>query len=113
MTTTAAQQTVRISAAEIAALPWKDLHGVPEAVTRLLWTAGSSLAGVLRLPGGGALQRHVHERGHHHAYVLDGDCLLDGATLPPGSYIHVPAGQPHRIAAGPDGCTMFYLYIED
>ena len=113
MTTTDVQHTVRLSAAEVAALPWQELHGVPEAMSRVLWTAGRSMAGVLRLPANGALERHVHAHGHHHAYVVEGECLLDGQTLPSGSYVHGPAGQSHRIAAGPSGCEMFYLFIED
>jgi quercetin dioxygenase-like cupin family protein len=79
-----------------------------------LWidTRSRSYAGVLHLNPGAAVGVHAHRYAVHHVWVTEGDCLIEGRRLGPGSYVFVPAGTDHGIEkAGPDGCTLFYLYL--
>lgn len=112
MPTTAAR-TLQVPLADLLALPWTDLHGLPHARTKVLWSSGQSLAGVLRLEPGASLGDHVHEHGEHHAYVLEGACRIDDRVLTAGSYAHVPAGVRHEVSGEqPDGCQVFYLFVD-
>lgn len=93
-------------------LPWEDLHGVDGVRTQVLWRSGTSLAGLLLIEPDAALLSHAHHEGHHHVYVVEGQCRVGGVLLTEGSYVHIPAGEPHDIAAaGPAGCRLFYLYV--
>ena len=111
---TTIKDLTRLSAEEVAGLPWEDLHGIPDATTRVLWRAAGSMAGVLRLAPGARLGEHAHVHGHHHVWVLSGTVGVDDRELPAGSYVHVPAGRPHALrAVGDEECQVLYLYLED
>ncbi len=63
---------------------------------------------------GGSLEPHRHTRAAHHIWVLSGHASISGEGVGPGAYVHIPAGVEHGIAhAGPEGCRMLYLYIEE
>lgn len=110
--TTHPAQTTLLQASAVLQLPWEDLHGVPGVRTKVLWRSGTSLAGMLQVEPGAALTSHAHPEGHHHAYVVEGQCRMGDELLSEGAYIHVPAGESHDIAAaGPDGCRLLYLYL--
>ena len=96
----------------IERLPWRQLHGQRAAVTRVLWQQGDSLAGIIRLDPGEELPSHAHAEAHHHVWVLTGTARILGEGLPEGSYVHIPAGVEHAVAAiGPEPLTMLYLYL--
>jgi quercetin dioxygenase-like cupin family protein len=109
-----AESAKALTSSDVQELPWEHLHDVQEAVTKVLWRSGQSLAGILRLEGGASLGRHVHSNGEHHAYVLEGRCLFDSKPLPAGSYIHVPRGTRHEVVGDqPDGCRILYFFMSD
>lgn len=85
-----------------------------EGVThRVLWSNGTSMAGVMTVAAGHRLGAHTHRVNHHHVWVLDGRAELLGTEVGPGTYVHVPAGVEHDLdATGTDGCTFFYLYLK-
>lgn len=97
----------------IAAMPWQPFDGVGGVEQRLLWQAGDSYAGLLRLAPGARIAGHHHYRGHHHVWVVEGECSTLGGRVGAGSYVHVPAGVQHAIEAGAEGCTLFYLYLRE
>lgn len=98
----------------IEAMPWEPFGNVWGVRQRILWRAGDSYAGLLRLEPGAAVAGHEHRRAHHHALVLDGECTMLGAPVTEGAYVHVPAGVRHAIEhVGPTGCTLFYLYLRE
>jgi quercetin dioxygenase-like cupin family protein len=103
---------VLLTTGDIEHLPWEDLHGTTGVRTKVLWRAGTSLAGLLTFDAGAALPAHTHEDGHHHVYVESGQCRVSGQLLAEGGYAHIPAGQAHDLAAGGDeGCVLLYLYL--
>jgi quercetin dioxygenase-like cupin family protein len=60
---------------------------------------------------GSAVRTHVHRHAVHHLCVLEGTCRIGNRLLGTSSYVFVPAGVKHRIdEAGPEGCTLFFLY---
>lgn len=102
------------TAASIEAMPWEPFGTVAGVTQRLLWRAGDSYAGLLRLSPGATIAGHHHRRGHHHVWVVEGECSTLGGRVSAGSYAHVPAGVRHSIEAiGPDPCTLFYLYLRE
>ncbi len=97
---------------DIEALEWHEMDGYPGVSYKLLWEAGFSRAGVLRVPAGVQMAPHGHEHGHHHVWVLDGAATILGRPVTAGSYVHIPGGLDHGVTdVGPDGCTMLYLYV--
>jgi mannose-6-phosphate isomerase-like protein (cupin superfamily) len=91
---------------------WEPFGPVGAARRQILWQSGDSFCGILRVEPGHDLAPHVHHRGHHHAWILDGEAIVLGRRLGAGSYIHVPIGVEHGIAAsGTRGCKLFYLYL--
>ena len=83
------------------------------AVHRTTWTDGRSSAGIMHIEAGHHLGEHTHRRHHHHVWVVAGRTEVLGEQLPAGSYAHIPAGIEHDFAAvGDEGCTVFYLYLD-
>jgi mannose-6-phosphate isomerase-like protein (cupin superfamily) len=101
-----------VDAAAIDRLPARALGPGIDAGNRVLWSDGTSMAGVLTVPAGGRLGVHAHRRNHHHIWVIEGQARVVGNDLGPGGYAHVPAGVAHDIeATGGEDCTVFYLYV--
>jgi len=99
---------------QIAQLPAKRLRGMESTPSKLLWRSGDSVAGVMYVEAGHELMPHRHPHANHHAWVVEGRCEVLGRILGPGSYVHIPAGVDHDIvAAGPEGATIFYLYVDE
>jgi quercetin dioxygenase-like cupin family protein len=108
---TATGQAVVLDAAAIERLPLAKLHGLRAAETRVLWTKGRSLAGIIEVAPGEELAEHAHPEAHHHAWVLAGEAVILGVHVSAGSYIHIPAGMPHAVErVGPQGLRMLYLF---
>jgi quercetin dioxygenase-like cupin family protein len=84
----------------------------PGVTSVQLWSEGRSNAGRMHLEPQAALSEHTHRRHAHHVWVVDGLVEILGRQLARGSYAYVPPGQPHDMAAGPAGATVFYLYLE-
>lgn len=103
-----------VDAGAIVAQPWHDLEGFENVTYKLLWRSGKSVAGIMHVMPDGRVDPHVHRRSQHHIWVIDGSADMLGQNVGPGSYLHVPAGVEHGITApGPQGCTVFYLYLRE
>jgi hypothetical protein len=99
-----------IEAARIGQLP---RHEISSGVIYVqLWSDGRSYAGKMWIGPDAQLATHTHRRHAHHVWVLDGVVTALGRRLPAGSYAYVPPTQPHDLAAGPDGATVFYLHLQ-
>lgn len=93
---------------------WRPFAGSDGVRYTVLWRDpdGGSYAGLLRLDPGATLPAHRHDAASHHLFVVHGMCFVAGEPLGPESYMHVDAGETHVIEhAGPQGCTIFYLYL--
>ena len=99
-----------LDAARIARLDPEEL--TPGVTYRVLWAEHRSVAGTMELAAGSELAEHTHRRHAHHVWVVDGSVETMDRNLSRGSYAYVPPGQPHDLVAGPDGATLFYLYLE-
>jgi len=85
----------------------------PDGVHRaILWEQDRSTAGLLWLDPGLKVPEHTHKGHCHHVWVVSGAATVLGRQLEPRSYAYVPPGVPHGMDAGPDGCELFYLYLE-
>ena len=90
--------------------PWMPFAGAPHVLVKYLLSSPDGAAGLMRLDGATEGGRHLHVGGRHHVWVVDGTLVFDGAALGPGSYLHVPAGSDHTMAATDGGCTVFFVY---
>jgi uncharacterized RmlC-like cupin family protein len=109
MTATTAVPTVLV-AEQVSALPAQPLDAIEGVTNVVLWRSATSMAGVLTVAAGHSLGSHAHRQNHHHMWVLHGTAHIAGADVGPGSYVHVPAGVQHDIAAAADDCVVFYVY---
>ena len=97
----------------IAAIPAEPLGDLPGVANQVLWRDASSMSGILTIEGHHHLGAHAHRRNHHHVWVLDGLARILGEDLPPGSYVHIPAGVEHDMEAPTERpCRILYLYLE-
>ena len=112
MITTLKSGPVAMPVDVVAAAPWELMPGLADVRHKLLWRAGDSTAGVMKVEAGHTIASHAHREAHHHAWVIEGTMRLLDTELAPGSYAHVPAGVDHEVVAGPEGCTFLYLYLE-
>ena len=97
-------------AEQIDGMPWRDVTPHEGIRERVLWSGDGQVAGVMTFAPGAVMARHVHESRSHHIWTTEGVVHVDGQELPVGSYVHVPAGVPHEVGTGPDGCTFFYVF---
>jgi quercetin dioxygenase-like cupin family protein len=104
------EQQLIVDAETVRALPSDPMD--PGVTYTLLWQRHGSSAGLLRLEGGAAVPEHHHSYAEHHVWLVDGRASVDGRTLGPGAYWHVPAGVSHTVSSPAGaGCTLFYLYL--
>jgi quercetin dioxygenase-like cupin family protein len=93
---------------------WQPMQQMGTGVShKVLWQAGHSVAGIMRIEPHGQVEWHSHRAAHHHIWVLEGTVDVAGTLLGPGSYAHVPAGVDHRLAAvGAAPTTFLYTYLD-
>jgi quercetin dioxygenase-like cupin family protein len=103
-----------MTAERVEALEWVPFVGAPGVWTKALWRdpGGASYAGLMWIEPAAGVPRHRHRHAMHHIWIIDGSCQLADGGLGVGSYAFVPVGAEHEITrAGPEGCTLFYLYL--
>lgn len=96
---------------EIDALPWQLKPDTPGVTYKILWRSGDVVLGVMHIEPGHENPAHTHHSAHHHILILNGECVMLGKRVGPGSYIYIPPTVPHAATeVGPNGCTFFYTY---
>ncbi len=99
------------TAAELAATPWEELHGIEGATHKVLWQSGAVVIGLIRVEPGRTKPEHTHHGAHHHMLITRGSCVMLGRRVDEGSYVYVPPGVPHAVDdVGPDGVEFFYTH---
>jgi quercetin dioxygenase-like cupin family protein len=93
--------------------PWEPFSGMSHVHVKYLFSTPHSVAGVMKIDAGSDEARRVHVGGQHHVWVADGVVDFDGEQLGPGSYLHVPAGMTHTMAAEDRDCTLFFVYLRE
>ena len=91
-------------------LAWQPIPGAVGVDNKVLYDAGSTVAGVLRLHPGGKELSHFHVHGEHHLYVLAGAVIIDDTELSSGSYMHIPARLRHKVHDAGQGSLLFYVF---
>ncbi len=99
-----------LDTAVVDGLPWEPVEGRPGVFHKVLWKAGSTVLGLMRLDPDVTDPAHTHLGAHHHIWVVSGDGRVCGEQLSAGSYAYIPPGTEHESVAGPDGFTFFYTY---
>ena len=99
-----------LDAAAIARQPREPMH--PGVTYTILWRQDRQAAGLMWIEPDATVPEHTHASAEHHIWLVEGGAVVDGHTVGPGSYWHVPTGVPHSVVgATPDGATLFYLYL--
>ncbi|MGZ4103916.1 MAG: cupin domain-containing protein [Actinomycetota bacterium] len=118
MATTVTPKEVNIDRLAVSEMPWepyRDRRGHEQLGVhhKLLWDEkGKGYAGLLKFDPAAELERHTHRFSEHYVWVVEGGCVIGEHFLQAGSFSHVPAGVEHGVdRAGPEGCTLFYLYL--
>jgi quercetin dioxygenase-like cupin family protein len=100
-----------LTAAELSAQPWEELRGIEGATHKVLWQAGATVIGLIRVEAGRSKPEHTHHGAHHHMLITRGSCVMLGQRVDEGSYIYVPPGVAHAVDdVGADGVEFFYTY---
>lgn len=112
MDATQVRPTTILTPEEIERLPAEPLGDIPGVANQLLWRDAHSMQGILTIEGGHHLGAHTHRVNHHHVWVVDGIARILGRDLPPGSYVHIPAGVEHDMEAPTERpCRILYSYV--
>lgn len=110
MTTSPTPTLFALDRDRIHELPWEDFVGGHGVRQKVLYTDAAAVSGLLTFAPGAAELTHMHWEGEHHMWVLRGALVADDTRLESGSYLHVPAHLWHNIAAGNEGCQVFYVF---
>lgn len=95
---------------EIAHLPWQSLPGSSGVQTKVVYDAGDTVAGLLRLRPDAKEISHLHLHEDHHMWVLHGSVVIDDTELAAGSYLHVPARLTHTMRDCGPGSVVFFVF---
>lgn len=101
---------ILLSAGEVDDVPWKPLGDNAGVSHKVLWRSGDVVLGMFRLEPGAVNPAHVHQGAHHHFLVTQGAARIIDRELAAGSYAYIPPGVAHEVAAGDEGCILFYTY---
>lgn len=97
---------------DIADTPRRQVREHAGIHERVLWSGGTQVSGIMDFSPGAGMPEHAHTAHSHHVWIVEGSIDVLGHALSPGSYAYVPPGVAHRVTAGPDGCTLFYVFTE-
>ena len=99
------------TAADVDAIAWEPLRGLPGVAHKVLWKSGDTVLGLMRLEPGAENPAHVHHGAHHHILVTQGSATMMGTVVKEGSYLYIPPDVSHDVVeVGPAGCTFLYTY---
>lgn len=101
---------VLATAEQVAGMPRRSVDHQPGIQQRVLWANGTQVAGVMTFEPNAVMAEHTHDERSHHIWVAEGDVTVCGTDIAAGGFAHVPPGVPHEVAAGADGCTLFYVF---
>ena len=67
---------------------------------------------LLKFEAGASYPYHNHPAGEE-ILVMQGACLIEGAVLTEGDYLHTPPGFKHSVTASENGCTLLLVVPEE
>ncbi len=86
------------------AQPWRDF--VPGVRKRVLFELGSCRSFLLQMAPGAVVPAHDHPHDEE-CVVIDGEIVVDGVTMPQGTFHVAPAGVRHGDLHSPGGALLF------
>ncbi|MEH0152542.1 cupin domain-containing protein [Limibacter armeniacum] len=66
---------------------------------------------LLKLEKGASYPYHNHPAGEE-LFVLEGTCIIEGATLKKGNYLYTPPNFKHSVKTE-TGCVLYFLVPEE
>ena len=66
---------------------------------------------LLKFEAGSSYPYHNHPAGEE-LLVLEGSCIIEGATLDAGDYLYTPPGFQHAVKSE-TGCTILFIVPEE
>jgi len=66
---------------------------------------------LLKFEAGAQYPYHNHPAGEE-IYVLEGSCIIEGATLSAGDYLYTPPQYKHSVKSE-TGCLLFFVVPEE
>ena len=88
-----------------------DTRGIAVKSLRTDQATGRAPSFLLRFEPGAKYPYHDHPAGEE-LFVLSGSCLIEGATLDAGDYLHTPPGSKHSVQTD-TGCTLLFQVPEE
>lgn len=91
----------------------KDIHYQGVFVKSLLFNIEKqrSTTILLKFEPGAAYPYHNHPAGEE-LFVLEGEAIIEGATLKAGDYLHTPVNFKHSVKTN-TGCTILFVVPEE
>ncbi|MFK7963373.1 MAG: cupin domain-containing protein [Burkholderiaceae bacterium] len=86
------------------AQPWRDF--VPGVKKRVLFELGSCKSFLLQMAPGAVVPAHDHPHDEE-CVVLEGEIMVDGISMPQGTFHVAPAGVRHSDLYSPEGALLF------
>jgi anti-sigma factor ChrR (cupin superfamily) len=85
--------------------------GIFVKILRYDETQGRPPSFILKFEPGASYPYHNHPAGEE-LLVLEGSCIIEGATLKAGDYLYTPPGFKHGVRTE-TGCTVFFMVPEE
>jgi len=100
-----------LAASDIQRRPWRPVAGCGGVRIKELSRSSGCVHALIMVEPGSATPGKPHRGACHHIWVLSGDAQVAGRPAGAGSYVYVPAGAAHPIAAaGATPCVVLQAH---
>ncbi len=104
-------QEVYASAITAAQFPFPSEGDITLAIRNKNYSLGPVMLHLVMKPGS-VIPAHIHNGVAEVLYVIEGDFINEGRPYPPGTSLHVKAGNPHGPHTTVNGCTLLVLWTD-
>jgi quercetin dioxygenase-like cupin family protein len=94
---------------DIERRPWVAVAGCAGVRAKELVRSSDTTCVLIAFEPGATTPGSPHPNVQHHIWVVSGVAAVAGRQLPAGSYVFVPRGVAHPIAADASGCLLLQV----